>query len=270
MQPSIWLSFQPSQSPTSQPSNQPSFAPSTAEDLWKNDFSAGITDKVNLFRNVSSNQSSLAAQQALVLMDTLFQKLSQSLLKMTISNNATGNNSSISVRTIAFASELVKSSLSLISLSSNTNSSATADVKIEIPSSTSQLTLTLSISVGMLVSVVEMSSNLFSSKDMVDTRHNGSTTSPLSVPVVTSDVIAISIMSTDSNASNTKKILPVFVASLKLRGDEVDHIDSDQLHHNCSLGTRDHTSMFCMASNVWVNVSCTGKGSARIVRVSGV
>jgi hypothetical protein len=84
---------------------------------------------------------------------------------------------------------LVKSSLSLVSLSSTTNSSTTADVKIDIPSSTSQLTLTLSNSVGVLVSVVELSSNLFSSKDVVDTKRNGSTTSPLSAPIVTSDVM---------------------------------------------------------------------------------
>ena len=39
-----------------------------------------------------------------------------------------------------------------------------------------------------------------------------------------------------------------------------------KLQHNCSLGIQDHASKFCMASNVWVNVSCTGKRSARIVR----
>lgn len=43
-------------------------------------------------------------------------------------------------------------------------------------------------------------------------------------------------------------------------------MDAGKLQHNCSVGIRDHASMFCMASNVWVNVSCTGKGSARIVR----
>jgi hypothetical protein len=71
-------------------------------------------------------------------------------------------------------------------------------------------------------------------------------------------------MSTDSNASNSKPILPVFEASLKL-SDEVGHIDSGKLQHNCSLGIQVHASKFCIASNVWVNVSCTGKGSARIV-----
>jgi hypothetical protein len=60
-------------SPTAQLSSQPSFAPSTTEELWKNEFTTGMTDKINLFRNVSSNQSSLATQQALALVDTLFQ-----------------------------------------------------------------------------------------------------------------------------------------------------------------------------------------------------
>jgi hypothetical protein len=232
--------------------------------MWKNEFSTGIADKISLFRNISSNESSLATQQALSLVDTLFQKLSQSLLNMPISNNSSAN-SSVSVRTISFTSEFVKSSLSLVSVLSKTNSTGTTDVKVEIPSSTSQLTLTLSNSVGVFVSVVELSSNLFTNKNIVDTRRNGSLTSPLSAPIVTSDVIAISIMSTDSNASSTKSILPVFEASLKL-SDEVGHIDSGKLQHNCSLGKQDHASMFCKASNVWVNMSCTGKGSARIVR----
>jgi hypothetical protein len=53
------------------PSSQPSFAPSTTEGLWKNEFTTDIADKINIFRNVSSNESSLATQQALALVDNV-------------------------------------------------------------------------------------------------------------------------------------------------------------------------------------------------------
>jgi hypothetical protein len=190
------------------------------------------------------------------------------------------SNASITVSSVIFASELVKASLSVISLpkalpaSNHTNGTERhrISVPIEIPSSSSTLSLELAKNsaagdVGVLVSVVELSSLLVGTV--------GKNTSKLSdynalasikAPVLASNVITISLFTVSNNLSLSTPTLPTFEAGLDVSNAAVPVGETVHLNHDCSVGVVDSAMVYCRSSQVWLNVTCSGRAVATVKR----
>lgn len=117
------------------------------------------------------------------------------------------------------------------------------------------------------MSVVELDAALIT---LLNKKSNSSSTSTfesaISSPVLASNVIAISVMAVSSNMSLSTAILPKFEASLSLSSRANADEEMSSLHHNCSVGVADTASGLCRSSQVWLNVTCSGKSFAMVKR----
>jgi hypothetical protein len=227
--------------------------------------------------NISSNGSVLvgAAQQTVAIVEHLLSTASSNLLASV--NRTTRSANETKVNTVSFTSEYVKTTLSVISLPTfvNTNrtnatagvSSVSVQIKIPLSSNTLQLELPRdfggSNGIGAMVSVIQLSSVLVG-LSQGKTEKNTSVASSISTPVLTSDVIAISLVSVSGNLSTSRPILPTFEASLGLSPSSIPAADLTRLQHNCSIGFKESVNVLCQTSHVWLNLTCTGKSAAKV------
>jgi hypothetical protein len=121
--------------------------------------------------------------------------------------------------------------------------------------------------VGAVVSVIELSTVLFTFQQSktVQNISDGSTSvsvsTPISNPVVASNIISISLATVSQNSSQLSAILPTFEAILNLSSAVSPIVETTMLKHNCSIGLSKSFGTLCHSSHVWINVTCTGNDS---------
>lgn len=264
--------MQPSVQPSSQPNQSPiairTVTPTT------NLLSVSLGHTQNNTRN-----NARSASETLTLIDSLLHAVSASLLSNF--NTSQRSNTSGIVSSVTFVHELVKTSLSVISLpkvlpvSNYTNSTGDhrISVLIGIPSSSSALSLELSPTsktdeVGVLVSVVELSSFVVGAVKKSTSRASGyNSLASITNPIVMSNVLTISLVTVYNNLSVSKPILPTFEASLDVTNAAEPVAETVHLYHNCSIGIVDSATVYCGSSQVWLNVTCSGKAVATVKRL---
>lgn len=266
----------PSRQPSAQPSSQPNQSPIAIRTvtLTTNLLSVALGHTQNNTRNNTRSTS-----ETLTLIDSLLYAVSASLLSNF--NISQRSNTSGIVSSVTFVHELVKTSLSVISLPkvlpvyNYTNS--TGDYRISVPigilSSSSALSLELpptskTDEVGVLVSVVELSSFVVGAVNKSTSRASGyNSLASITNPIVTSNVLTISLVTVYNNLSVSKPILPTFEASLDVTNAVEPVAETVHLYHNCSIDIVDSATVYCRSSQVWLNVTCSGKAVATVKRL---
>lgn len=274
-QPSRQPTGQPFWQPLSRPSGQPSSFPS-AQPSWQ-PTSAPSDGILSIVIRNSTNSKNSTTLDTIKAVEDLLNSVSNTFLR--ILNGSLAANGSVSVSTISFTSEFMKTSISVIALppsflcSNRTND--TTSVRILIPSSSNELDLVLSHdlgganSLGAMVSVIELSTNMFGgSIGGTNTTESSSTAlSGVSAPIVASDIVTISLVTVSRNLSLSHPILPTFDAKFELESPApAKSNESTRLHHNCSICPPETVADYCSASHIWLNVTCTGRAIASVRR----